>query len=139
MGEKALFVLGIDPGARHYASTVARPYLMLEGVDQHVERRGIYQSFFHQQRFKGFHPQRRIGWDSLMIVIVCVCQMLCGAVFRAKSIIPRYLTQTARFDATRFSQIADCRTKHDGGSDACFHSSCSGDNHETSAGDLRDP
>jgi hypothetical protein len=45
--EQAPLVCPIDPGARDYPGAVARADLMLEGVNNRVERRPIHQPFFH--------------------------------------------------------------------------------------------
>ena len=70
IGEQFFFEGGIDPGPSNYLRAVARPDLMFVGVNQRIERRGIDQSLFHEQRFQRFHTQRGIGRNQGMLVLV---------------------------------------------------------------------
>ena len=70
VGEQTLFESRIDPGARHYLRAVARTDLMFVGVNQRVERGGIDQALFHQQRFQRFDPQCGTGRNQGMFVLV---------------------------------------------------------------------
>ena len=70
VGQQALLVGGVDPGARHHARAVARPDLVLVGVDQRVERGRIDQPLLDQQRFERLHPQGRVRGQFLVVVIV---------------------------------------------------------------------
>jgi hypothetical protein len=72
VGEETLFVRGIDPGAGYYAGAVARADLVLIGIYEGVERGGIDQAFFDQQRFESFDAESGVGWDGLVVVMVIV-------------------------------------------------------------------
>ena len=61
---------GIDPGLRDDARAVARTDLGLVGVDDRVERRPIDQAFLDEQRFERLDPQRQVGRDCLVFVVI---------------------------------------------------------------------
>jgi hypothetical protein len=56
--EQALLVGGIDPRARNDARTVPRSDLVLERVDEHVERGWIDKPLFDEQRNRRPRPPR---------------------------------------------------------------------------------
>jgi hypothetical protein len=70
IGEKALLIGWIDPGAPDYSRPVARADFVFVGIDQRIERRGIHQPLFHQQRFERLDTQGEIRRNSLMFAIV---------------------------------------------------------------------
>jgi hypothetical protein len=69
IGEKPLLEFGIDPSARHDARAVARPDFVLVGIDQGIERGRIDQALFDQQRLERHHPQGRVRWQLLVVMV----------------------------------------------------------------------
>jgi hypothetical protein len=55
---------------------------MFESVDQFIESRRIYQALFDQERLEGLDPQRGIGWNSLMPVLVSLMPVLVSLTLR---------------------------------------------------------
>ena len=72
VGKQARLVGGIHPRAGDDAGAVARTDLCLVGVDNGVERGGIDEALFDQQRFERFDAQGDIGGDGLVVVVVIV-------------------------------------------------------------------
>ena len=68
--QQARAILRIAPGARDDAGAVARPDLVLVGLDDRVERRRIDIALFDQQRFERAHAQRDFGEFGMVVVMV---------------------------------------------------------------------
>ena len=66
--QQTLLVCWIAPGLRDHAGAVARSDLVLERVDERVERVAIHQSFFDQQGFERLHAQRQVRRDCLVLL-----------------------------------------------------------------------
>jgi hypothetical protein len=70
--EKPLLVLRIDPCPSDDARPVARADLVLHGVDDGVESREVHEAFLDEERLERLHPEREVGRNVLVIVIVVV-------------------------------------------------------------------
>ena len=68
--EQPLLIGRIHPGTRHHASAVARSNLVFVSVYQRIQGGPIYQAFFYQQRLQCLGPQRRIGRNDLVVVMM---------------------------------------------------------------------
>lgn len=69
IGEKPLLEFGIDPGTRHQPGAVARPDFVLVGIDQCIERGRIDETLLDKQGFERHHPQGRVRWQLLMVMV----------------------------------------------------------------------
>ena len=70
IGKKAFFVGGVGPRARHNLGAVARPDLVLIGIDQRIQSSRIHQALFYQQRFERLDAQADVGRNQLVLMIL---------------------------------------------------------------------
>ncbi len=75
VGEQALFISGVGPGASYHAGTIARADLVLVGVNQCVQRSTVDQSFFDEERFEGLDAEGKVRRNGLVIVIMSVGEL----------------------------------------------------------------
>src|SRR5271154_5304313 len=81
--EQPLSKLRIAPRPGDNARAVARPDLVLEGIDDRIEGGSIEQAFLFEQRLQRLDPQRGAGWSP--------------AVFIAHRFLPRPVADAAGF------------------------------------------
>ena len=60
VGQQALLVGRIDPGACNHPRAVVRAYFVLVGVDQSIDSRPVHQPLFDEQRFERFDSKRHV-------------------------------------------------------------------------------
>src|SRR6185437_3201769 len=72
VGQQALPIGSIRPGAGDDSRAVVRPDAVLVGLDQGVEGCGVDQAFLDQERFQSLYLQCRVGRHPVAVMLVAM-------------------------------------------------------------------
>jgi hypothetical protein len=70
VGQEALFVRGVHPGASNDLRAIARSDLVLVGLDEHVQRCRVNQSLLDEQRLERGDSKRYIRGNGTVVMIM---------------------------------------------------------------------